>query len=280
MASTHPEILQNIKDLQAESLSIIRISEPVSASHPSKRSSDASSDVFESPSPASLEADLTHYKDLFSKLRFSYLEQVTKEKFLRAIVGDPPLIVEAAENTELEAQLAEVKAILKEQKDAVAALVKELERRGRDLSRRYETVELQTALMERLPADILGIKETIEQLRKQNGKPGTINGLAQGMNLPLEATVSFTREKKMELDRLNEEVESLRQVLPQRSKELARLAYEVESLEKERGDAVENAKEAMKRRTDGGETGDGLEMRGRWLKGCEDGLRGLLGVEA
>ncbi|KAL9607120.1 MAG: hypothetical protein Q9167_007938 [Letrouitia subvulpina] len=280
MASTHTEILQNIKDLQTESLSIIRISEPVSASHPNKRSSDASSDVFESPSPASLEADLAHYKDLFSKLRFSYLEQVTKEKFLRAIVGDPPLIVEAAENTELEAQLAEVKAILKEQKGTVAALVKELERRGRDLSRRYETVNLQTTLLEKLPAEINGVKETIGQLRAQADRSDTRSISAQGMNLPLDATISFTREKQMELAQLNEEVKSLQQALPRQTKELAGLNYELKRLEKERGNTVENAREAVKRRKDGGETGDGLEMRGRWLKGCEDGLRELLGVEA
>ena len=75
-------------------------------------------------------------QELFSKLRFSYLEQVTKEKFLRSIIGDPPLIVEPAENTELEAQLADVKVVLKEQKAAVAKMVVELEVRGRDLARR------------------------------------------------------------------------------------------------------------------------------------------------
>lgn len=61
---------------------------------------------------------------------------MTKEKFLRSIVGDPPLIVEPAENAELEAQLAEVKAILKEQKAHVASMIQELEGRGRDLCRR------------------------------------------------------------------------------------------------------------------------------------------------
>ena len=61
---------------------------------------------------------------------------MTKEKFLRSIVGDPPLIVEAAENVELERQLAEVKASLKAQKVQVAALVQELEERGRELVRR------------------------------------------------------------------------------------------------------------------------------------------------
>ncbi len=69
-------------------------------------------------------------------MRFSYLEQVTKEKFLRAIVGDPPLIVDHQENIELELQLAEVKTVLKAQKEYVAQMVKHLEERGRELSQR------------------------------------------------------------------------------------------------------------------------------------------------
>ena len=79
---------------------------------------------------------LTRLQELFSKLRFSYLEQVTKEKFLRAIVGDPPLIVEHNENIELESQLAEIKAVLKAQKLHVADMVNELEERGRELAQR------------------------------------------------------------------------------------------------------------------------------------------------
>lgn len=61
---------------------------------------------------------------------------MTKEKFLRSIVGDPPLMVEPAENLELESQLAEVKSVLKEQKKGVARMVEELEERGRKLARR------------------------------------------------------------------------------------------------------------------------------------------------
>ena len=136
MTLSPSETLEALKILQSQSLSIIRLSEPISASQPSTRTSDVSNSAFENPSPASLEADLTHYKELFSKLRFSYLEQVTKEKFLRAIVGDPPLVVEHTENIELEAQLAEVKSVLKAQKENVAEMVNELEERGRDLARR------------------------------------------------------------------------------------------------------------------------------------------------
>ena len=61
---------------------------------------------------------------------------MTKERFLRAIVDDPPLLVDAVENLKLEAQLVETKAELKAQKADVAKLVEELEQRGRELSQR------------------------------------------------------------------------------------------------------------------------------------------------
>ena len=75
-------------------------------------------------------------QEYFSKLRFSYLEQVTKEKFLRAIVGDPPQVVEHGENVELETQLVGVKADLKRQKTEVAAMAAQLEQQGRALAER------------------------------------------------------------------------------------------------------------------------------------------------
>ncbi|KAI4266191.1 MAG: hypothetical protein LQ337_008869, partial [Flavoplaca oasis] len=147
-------IFEVLTDLQSQPLSIIRLSESISSTtpnptqtqtqnnnNPQARTSDISASAInnetsdpQQPTPTSLAADLSHYRDLFSKLRFSYLEQVTKEKFLRAIVGDPPLIVESSENVELEKQLGEIKAVLKMQKEDVARLVAELERRGRELA--------------------------------------------------------------------------------------------------------------------------------------------------
>ena len=43
--------------------------------------------------------------------------------------------MEHQENLELESELAEIKAVLKAQKEDVANIVKELEERGRELSR-------------------------------------------------------------------------------------------------------------------------------------------------
>lgn len=67
---------------------------------------------------------------------------MTKEKFLRAIVGDPPLVVGHNENVELETQLAEVKAELKSRKEDVRVMVEEMEKMGRELATRESTSNL------------------------------------------------------------------------------------------------------------------------------------------
>ena len=55
-------VLQGLRALQDSSFSIIRLSEPISATLTSHRTSDVSASAFENPSPESLEADLSHYK--------------------------------------------------------------------------------------------------------------------------------------------------------------------------------------------------------------------------
>jgi hypothetical protein len=80
-----------------------------------------------------------HVQELFSKLRFSYVEQVTKEKFLRAITSETPLFIEPHENVQLEEMLADEKLALKGQKEEVAELTEKLESMGRILASREST---------------------------------------------------------------------------------------------------------------------------------------------
>lgn len=123
-------------------LTILSLAEPYLTIHPpnnanNKRSSNASStDSREGATPAILSADLAHYRELFSKLRFSYVEQVTKERFLRAITADQPEFVDASENFALEEKLREDKAALKTRKTEVREMVSELEEQGRQLAAR------------------------------------------------------------------------------------------------------------------------------------------------
>ncbi|KAK4691781.1 hypothetical protein P7C71_g5291, partial [Lecanoromycetidae sp. Uapishka_2] len=217
-------------------------------------------------------------QELFSKLRFSYLEQVTKEKFLRAIVGDPPLIVEHAENLELESQLAEIKAVLKAQKENVGEMVKDLEARGRDLSRRYETITLQATLLSSLPPQIEQLNDTLATLRTQNHSTDT-SSTNPSLMLPLPATLELLEEGQGRLDEVNAKLNTLQQALPRQSRMLENEEKELRAVEAERERAVSAARKAVERKQEGGGA-DELERRGRWLRGVESGLKGMLEVES
>jgi hypothetical protein len=66
MARSHKDVLEELlKSQSSNELSILKLSEPVSGSlkqNLGERTSDVSADAFENPTPASLEADLAHYK--------------------------------------------------------------------------------------------------------------------------------------------------------------------------------------------------------------------------
>jgi hypothetical protein len=70
MGKSPEEVLESVLEVQnGHELSIIKLSEPVAGplkQSSGERTSDASADVFENPTPASLEADLAHYKVCYS----------------------------------------------------------------------------------------------------------------------------------------------------------------------------------------------------------------------
>jgi chromosome segregation ATPase len=219
---------------------------------------------------------LTDPQELFSKLRFSYLEQVTKEKFIRAIVGDPPLVVEHQENVELEESLAVAKAALKAQKTEVAELVAELEARGRELCRKHENIQMQTAQLQELPEKIEALQTSIEELKAAQ-QPGSNPTL----NLPLEKTLALVGERERERAELDRQLEQLQVMVPRKTRELERLNAELQPLEVKRLGSTASAREAKRRKEEAlGGVGDELEERGRWWRGVESGLNGMLGVES
>ncbi|MCJ1312103.1 hypothetical protein MMC25_005777 [Agyrium rufum] len=271
---------------QSQELTFIKLSEPIiqqtatAVDGAQKRTSDisVSTDPQDNPSPAALAADLAHYKELFSKLRFSYLEQVTKEKFLRSIVGDPPQIVDHAENVQLEAQLVEVKAGLKAQKTEVAEMVEDLEKMSKELSRRYENITLQTAQLSALPGSINLLESQLSELQAQL-KAHSNSDKPRSQTLPLPATKALLAEKRAEVSSVEKQLRQLQQASERKARELERMRSELRPLEAQRDQAVNRAQDALDRR-EGGLGADDLEMKGRWYRGVELGLRDMLGVES
>ena len=124
---------------------------------------------------------------MFSKLRFSYVEQVTKEKFLRSITENPPRLVEAPENDEKEQEILALKASLKERKLEVVEILKQLEEKGKELSLRYEGVQLRTQQLESLPKEIEGLEASIAHLKHEQ-TPTSNN---PDLSLPLPETTKI-----------------------------------------------------------------------------------------
>ncbi len=221
-------------------------------------------------------------QDLFSKLRFSYIEQVTKEKFLRAVASTPPLLIDPADNAELEQRLAERKAALKQQKADVASQIEQLAGRAKELVARYEALHAQREELQTLPAQVDALEREVEGLRESEEAEGRhaerIGSREPHLNLPLDQTLEILSAREDENAALDAEIESLQGQIPQRSSELEKLERDLKPLEAQKLDAVTAARDARKRREDG--VMDDLEARGRWLSACERGLGAWLEVES
>ncbi|CAI4210973.1 unnamed protein product [Parascedosporium putredinis] len=193
MASEVDKVLAALEELQSTPLSIITLSELIpkggqNADDPRTRSSDASSSsLTEATTPASLEDDLEHYRELFSKLRFSY------------------------ENLALEKENLRAKKALKDMKIEMTEMVAELERKGKDLSKKYEIVSAQTIQLRELPGKIDELEAKIAEL-------GALRtpGQDPNLSLPLSRTLELVEERKAEMSQLDRELEQLRAQLPRK----------------------------------------------------------------
>ena len=168
--------------------------------------------------------------------------------------------------------------MLKAQKENVGEMIKELDARGRDLSRRYETISLQTTLLSSLPPQIEDLNQTLARLRKQN-QSTDMTEASPALAMPLPATLELLEERQASLDEVNAQLKALQQALPRQTRALENEERQLQKLEQERERAVGLAREAVERKQKGSGA-DELERKGRWLRGVESGLREMLEVGA
>ena len=168
--------------------------------------------------------------------------------------------------------------MLKAQKAHVGDMVHELDARGRDLSRRYETISLQTTLLSSLPPQIEDLNQTLARLRKQNQSTNMIE-TNPALAMPLPATLELLEERQASLDEVTAQLKALQQALPRQTRALENEERQLQKLDQERERAVGLAREAVERKQKGSGA-DELERKGRWLRGVESGLREMLEVGA
>ncbi|KAK5071950.1 hypothetical protein LTR64_004271 [Lithohypha guttulata] len=229
--------------------------------------------------PSTLAVDLEHYRDLFSKLRFSYLEQVTKEKYLKNLIGEPPTLATPEQNAQLEEKLVVMKAELQTKKRGVDALVVEMEQLAREIAEKYDIVEAGMRQLETLPREVEGLEQEVEELRRQlREKEGEMEISSDPrMNLSLEETQMLVQEQRRRQEGLRGQLDTFERELPAKMRECEKAERELVEIETRRNEVTRTARDALRRKAEG--KPDLLEQQGRWYKSSEVVLKGLLGVE-
>lgn len=138
-------------------------------------------------------------------------------------------------------------------------------------------MSLQTGQLSSLPESISSLESTISRLRAQQTPTNNNPSLA----LPLPETQSLLSQRQAELDQLNQQIKTLQQTIPRKTREAERLEAELRPLEVQRAGTVAAANEAKRRKEEGERgMGDDLEMKGRWYRSVEAGLKDMLELEA
>ena len=215
--------------------------------------------------PSTLHSELTHYRALFSALRFNYLEQVTKEKFLRGIVEDPSLVVASEENASLTLTVLSKKSALQDSKREVARLLAELEDTGRRVVELYQAWEAARGVVGVLPGEIVGMEEEIGGLGEVGVGLGEVRGEMEGV-----------REEREGLGR---RVRGVEEELAGRRREVDRVDREVEGAVRVVGGLEGAVREAVGERERREREGRGGEGAGVWFRGSWEVLNALVGEE-
>jgi chromosome segregation ATPase len=128
-----------------------------------------------------------------------------------------------------------------------------------------------------MPSEIVSLEESLAALRAQQATTSANPSLA----LPLPATLDLISQRQAELDQLNQQLKILTHAVPRKTRELERLQSELRPLEMQRAGTVAAAREAQRRKEEGERgIGDDLEMKGRWYRSVEAGLKDMLNTMA
>ncbi|KAF8477429.1 hypothetical protein BDZ91DRAFT_709231 [Kalaharituber pfeilii] len=243
------------------------------------RTSDASESSGLTHTPGSLTADLSHYKELFSKLRFSYLETVTKEKYLREIIEDPPVVHENSENEALERELAEYKMELGGVKQEMADLIEQIEVVAAKLGPESEAVAKKLAELETIPDDLKELEASIQGELEKLGKLPSQGQHDETLHLPLDETLALVRELESELSSIDRDLAHLNDSeIPRKQRLTEQLDNELKPLEMDKAGLIGLATQAKHQREKEREMGRAdRENMGRWYNAANEAMTQLLG---
>lgn len=132
---------------------------------------DGRDDVRVNPRPQLIDKDIEFQRENFHNLKLAYLEQETKEKFVRAVVSDPPLVIEASDIGIIEQENNRKKKVLGAHKEECRELQRELEVMSREVCMEYEEIVGQkTSESINLIEEMRKMQKEIDELEEKHAR--------------------------------------------------------------------------------------------------------------
>ncbi|KAF5095228.1 hypothetical protein D0Z00_003229 [Geotrichum galactomycetum] len=160
--------------------------------------------------PTQIDGAITHQHEQFKNLKLAYLEQETKEKFVRAVVWDPPLVVEASDMTEVETSNRAKKQQLRALKTACAEMEEETVVRARDVVAEHASLQ----------HDAAEVMDLIMELRAMEREVAELETKRQQKQRELESDIDDGTLTDLELTLPYEEMRQLVETYTQQAREL------------------------------------------------------------
>ncbi|CCE79706.1 Piso0_001790 [Millerozyma farinosa CBS 7064] len=158
--------------------------------------------------PSCVGDEINSRKELFSKLKFQYLEQVTKEKFLRAILETPPVYIEKGDIDAIQEKNTSAKAALKEVKTNVQKKMADIDEVTREVVSLNEEYETKYKATDDTLQSFSELQDRLDAL-VQNQKPASKQTAETMMGLPEELSDRDLRNIVPSFQRLLESKENL-----------------------------------------------------------------------
>lgn len=237
-------------------------------------------EVTVNPNPTVLPQEIQKHIEQFENLKVTYLEQETKEKFLRSIISDPPVLVEQSNVEEIEAENKQKKANLKKQKAQVNEVQRQLDLLSRQLCADYEDLSTKAKEANEMSKEMESMQAEIDRLTKQEEALELPALEDPDMNLPAPELNRLAEEygkQKQEIDQTLSELTS--QSIPQSREEHNQLKQEVSRLEKEKSHAEKMAQEMVQLREEEMQKGRiHNETTAQWYRSLIHILEQILGI--
>ncbi|KAK9467422.1 hypothetical protein V1512DRAFT_261161 [Lipomyces arxii] len=249
--------------------------------------------TFDRSNPAAIEFELRDFKELLSKLKVTYLEQETKETFLRVILDedDDEAVEHGQGNLELKLwKIAEkdieeagvrnqkLKDVLVGKKKALESASNEIRSLVDDACAKFEKLKTETDETERLLDEMEQMRTELAELEQaeQDANDSEINKLSY------EETQEFYNSLKIEEAQLDRDIYRLQvEVIPVKKQELGKLKSDLLTLTQLRTKLEEVAATSVQARQAGLKDGKiaAQENVGRWYSNILQVLKSVLGIE-